>query len=89
MVLKGGARSDTGFVQVAHQASDLIVTDAVAEDEIVHAPTDIDGIDLDVAVMGERGSDIGNRNIQSGCTTGEATGCKCGNSQHRIPSPPV
>jgi hypothetical protein len=50
-----GRRQRRGLaVQVAHEAALAVVAHAVAQDEIVHAPADVDRVDLDVAVMSER-----------------------------------
>lgn len=56
VVLEAGA---SGGVHERVQAALAVVPDTVAEDEVVHAPGDIDRVDLDVVVVGEGGGDAG------------------------------
>jgi hypothetical protein len=78
MVLEAGAlvRREDGAVamEMLHQAANLIVLDAVAQDQVMHAAADIDGIDLDVAVMRERCAGVRERGVQTGGAAGEEPG---------------
>jgi len=47
---------------------------AVTQDEIMHAPADVERIDLHIAKMRQRGGDIGERLIQAECAAQEAAG---------------
>jgi hypothetical protein len=61
----GGGKDIAFPVQMPHEDSHLIVFHPVAQDQIMHATTDVDRIDLDVTEMGESRSRIGNRNVPS------------------------
>ena len=66
----GGGQHFSLTMQVAHQAAFAVVLHAVAEDEVVHAPGDIDGVDLDVAMVGEGGGDVGSRRVEQTAARG-------------------
>ena len=70
MVLEGRAgrghtRAGLAFVpmQMPREIALAIAGDAIAQNQIMHAPADIDRIDLDVAVVRERGGDVRMRSI--------------------------
>lgn len=64
MVLEGGAavgrQQAVSAVQVAAETALIVAGNAVAENQIMHAAADIDGIHLHVAEVGEGFSDRGN-----------------------------
>ena len=47
-----------GTMEMPHQIAFAISQNAVAQDEIVHPPTNIDRVDLNVTVMGQRSVDV-------------------------------
>ncbi|SRR6266436_4445261 len=51
-------------MKVANEVALAIACYAVAEDEVVHSPTDIDRINLNETEATERGRDTGDRRIQ-------------------------
>ncbi|MEJ1972301.1 MAG: hypothetical protein WDM96_07510 [Lacunisphaera sp.] len=61
-------------MQVAHQVAFAVVADAIAQDQIMHPAADVDRVDLDIAVMGEGGGEIGRRLVQQQGAPHEATG---------------
>src|SRR6187402_858477 len=71
--LRGGERGGVAM-EVAHQRALAVVEHAVAKDEIMHAPADIDRVDLDVAVMRDGGGDVGEGRVETGRQAGEAAG---------------
>ncbi len=68
-------------VEVAHQVALAVIADAVAQDEIVHATADIDGVDLHVAHVSEGGGDVGDGRVEEDGVTGEAAGVKRGEDE--------
>jgi hypothetical protein len=44
---------------MTHEVAFTVTANAVAQNEIVHAPADVDRIDLDVAMVGEGRRDVG------------------------------
>ena len=61
-------------MQVAHEIALAVAGHAVTQDVIVHPPADIQRIDLDVAVMGERRADVGVRRVEPERAAQEAAG---------------
>jgi hypothetical protein len=55
--LRRGKRSGVA-VQVAHQVALAIAGDAIAQNQVVHPPADIERIDLDVPMPVEGGTDV-------------------------------
>ena len=66
-------------VNVAHQIAFAIVGHAVAQDQIVHAPADIDRVDLHESVVIKRGGDIGSGLIEKQGPLHKPAGCFRGN----------
>jgi len=58
--VSAGARA----VEVAHEPPLRVALDTVAQDVVVHPPAHVDGVDLDVAVVGQRGRDIGKLGVE-------------------------
>ena len=55
---RGGRQRRGVAVEVAHEAALAVALHAMPQDQVVHASADIDRINLDVAVVGERGADV-------------------------------
>ncbi len=56
-------RRQPGFFRTVKEAKEIplpVALHAVAQDEILHAATDIDGVNLDVTVVAQRGCHVGN-----------------------------
>ena len=70
MVLERGAlprlqpSGRTRAVEVAHEPPLRVALDPVAKDVVVHPPAHVDGVDLDVAVVGQRGRDVGQPGVE-------------------------
>jgi len=76
------AAGRVGAVEVALQVVLAIAGHAVAEDEVVHAAAHVDGVELHVAVVRERGSDVGERRVEPEGAAKEAAGGLGGGGQH-------
>jgi hypothetical protein len=78
MMFEGGAvfgwQGVAVAVQVAAKAAFDVAGDAVAQDQIVHATADIDGIHLHVTKVGEGVADRGNRPVKQERPPVETTG---------------
>ena len=64
VMLEGGAggrgeRRGGVAVEKTHEIAFAIAGDAVAQDQVVHASADVDRVNLNVALVGERGGKIG------------------------------
>jgi hypothetical protein len=44
---------------VPHEIAFAVTGDTVAQDEVVHAPANVDRVDLHITVVGEGGGDAG------------------------------
>jgi hypothetical protein len=68
VVLEGrpgfGGQSAAVAMQMAHQTALDVICHPVAEDQIMHAATDVDRVNLDVTVVGEGGGYVGHRRIE-------------------------
>jgi hypothetical protein len=65
-------------VKVSHQVAFAVAGHAMTKDQVVHASTDIDRIDLHVAVVSERGANIADGSVEQQLASQEATGCGAG-----------
>jgi hypothetical protein len=77
MVLEGGALADSqraGLrpVQIAKEIAFPITGHAVAKDKIVHSAADVNRIQLDETMVGERSRQVGRRSIEENCAAVEA-----------------
>ena len=70
MMLKGPSRPIT--MQMPHEIALAVAADAMAQDVIVHATADVDGINLHKAQMIERRADIRKTGIKAGGLPHEA-----------------
>ena len=61
-------------VEMAHEIALAVAGHAVAQDKIVHAPADVDRVDLHVAVISEGRGDVGVRCIEPEDAAKEAAG---------------
>ena len=61
--LRGRQRSASA-VQVAQEAALPVAGDPVAQDVVVHAPGDVDRVDLDVTEVGDGRGDVGRRSVK-------------------------
>jgi hypothetical protein len=66
-------------VQVPHQITFAVTGDAIAKDKIVHPTADINRIDLNVAVMDERGANFANWFVEEQRAPHEAASDKARN----------
>jgi hypothetical protein len=86
--LRGGQRG-VGPVHVPHQVAHAVTGDAVAQDEVVHAPADIDRIDLHVPVVAERRVDPGRGRIKQQRPAHEAPRRGRGDFERSRQRPPI
>ena len=70
-------------VDISQQVALAVTRDPVAQDEIMHAPADVDRVDLHVAVVGEGGAHVGHGSVEQQRPAHKTAGGQGGDLERR------